>query len=656
MSDLDLRKVEQQSIQDLPQVDPKTGNVENGAFWAWWTQRGSILPTWGTRERERWLRAYDRHEYNNLWQGASSGLIKKIKATPYELKGGRNLTNRFDGVLRDAQFGRGWGVFLSLMLRDYLRFDGGAYAEIIAPGNPLKASTGAVMGIAHLDGYRCIPTGDPEYPVVYYARKGKLHILHHTRVLHLLDLPDGDQDNPGYGLCALSRAIAVVQRQINMSQYIAGKLDDKPQPGVVVANNINAAERNAIFAAYRNEQSTDLPPEWGKVAWVFGMNPAQKAELTNFTFAQPPEKFDYSVYVNIDVNELALAIGIDKQELWELSGATGTAGQSIIQAEKSEGKAPGEIRAMLEREINNKLLPESLEFEFKVRDGRAAQQEATTAQIWVGVATSLKALLAGTEGGDKIAAEVLANQVPAVADALFDEAGNLRLHDADPVPATLEPQEVTVEDSAPNAASATDTQVSVDDASPVQLQLVKDFDATRQAFVANLRDLIRGSVDDEINRRRAGTVMRGMLNTAGRAARNDGLKEGGVNTGLSDADLNAHTVWLAETSGQVTDFLNSVYKNGLSDAQIDQHASMWANKSLQLAYFEGLESAASDGVFEFFGDDGKESCTTCRSLKGRKMRMSEWAEQKLRPGVDTESYECGGWACSHGLRRVQSSR
>lgn len=643
MSDLDLRKVEQQSIQDLPQVDPKTGNVENSAFWAWWTQRGSILPTWGTRERERWLRAYDRHEYNNLWQGASSGLIKKIKATPYELKGGRNLTNRFDGVLRDAQFGRGWGVFLSLMLRDYLRFDGGAYAEIIAPGNPLKAPTGAVTGIAHLDGYRCIPTGDPEYPVVYYARKGKLHILHHTRVLHLLDLPDGDQDNPGYGLCALSRAVAVVQRQINMSQYIAGKLDDKPQPGVVVANNINAAERNAIFAAYRNEQSTDLPPEWGKVAWVFGMRPDAKAELTNFTFAQPPEKFDYSVYVNIDVNELALAIGVDKQELWELSGATGTAGQSIIQAEKSEGKAPGEIRATLEREINNKLLPESLEFEFKVRDGRAAQQEATTAQIWVGVATSLKALLSGTEGGDKIAAEVLANQVPAVADALFDKAGNLRLHDADPVPVTLEPQEVTVEDSSPNNTNAVQE--------PVVLE-AKALDDTRAAFVADFTDLVNAGLADEVSRRRAGTVLRASLNRLGKQARLDGLMEGGVEE-LSDDDLNAHAVWLADQSQYVTAFLDEVYSDGLTEAQVATRAEAWSNKSLMLAYSEGVQSADANGMYIFEGEDGAESdCTTCPRLKGQKHRMKEWAAKELRPGIDTKNFDCGGWECKHRLTKT----
>jgi hypothetical protein len=37
------------------------------------------------------------------------------------------------------------------------------------------------------------------------------------------------------------------------------------------------------------------------------------------------------------------------------------------------------------------------------------------------------------------------------------------------------------------------------------------------------------------------------------------------------------------------------------------------------------------------------------------MRMSEWTATKQRPGVDTESFDCGGWQCKHGLRRVSAT-
>ena len=636
MADLNLAKLERESVQTLPQVDTKSG-ASGASFWGFFEQRGSILPAWGTRERERWLRWYDRNEYNTLWQGASSGLIKKIKATPYELKGGRNLTHKFDSILREAQFGAGWSVFLSLVLRDYLRFDGGAYVEVIAPGNPLKPPTGAVTGIAHLDAYRCLPTGDPEYPVVYYDRKGGLHVMHHTRILHLIDLPDGDQEHPGYGLCSLSRAIAVVNRQLLISQYIASNLDDKPSPGVVIANNINAAERDTIFAAFRQEQSTDLPPEWGRVAWVFNMNPNLAAKLENFSFSRPPEKFDYPVYVNLDVNELALAIGIDKQELWELSGATGTAGQSIIQAEKSEGKAPGEIRATLEREINSKLLPESLEFQWKVRDGRAAQQEATTAQIWAGVATQLEPLI-----GKQRAAEILANQVEAVADALFDENGAMvRLDDQDERPADAAPLELTVDDAEPAGA---ETPTS---ATPMQPQLVKDFDATRASFISDFKDLVSAGLADDVSRRRAGTVLRAQISRLGRTAYDDGLKAGGVDDGLSDDDLAVATLLIAEASGYVTPFLNEVYQQGLTDAEIDARADAWANKTLTPFYQQGLASADANGLYEWVLGETDKHCASCQKMSGQKHRLKEYMAKDIKP--QSSVLNCGGYHCACSL-------
>lgn len=632
------------SVQDTPKVDTKSGVVES-SFWGWNTQRGPILPAWGTRQRELWLRWYDRYEFNTLWQGASAGLTKKIKATSYELKGGRNLTNRFDGVLRDAQFGAGWGVFLSLFLRDYLRFDGGAYAEIIAPGNPLRPPTGAVTGIAHLDSFRCLPTGDPEYPVVYYSRLGKIHVMHHTRILHLIDQPDGDQDHPGYGLCSLSRAIAVVQRQLLVSQYIASSLDDKPAPGVLIANNISAQDRDKVFAMFRGEQSNDLVPEWGKVAWFFNIDPAKVASITPVNFSAPPINFDYPVYVNVDVNELALAIGLDKQELWELSGATGTAGQSIVQAEKSEGKAPGEIRASLEREINNKLLPDSLEFQWKVKDGRAAQQDAQTAQLWAGVATTLAPLI-----GNQKAAEIAANQVEALADVLFDENGQMiRLPDNDQKQPGEQDQNITAQDAAPNSSTNTGTPTTAQDSTP---NATKDYEDTRSAFVLNLIDLVHAGQAEDLTRRRAGIVMRAQLNSSGKQARIDGLEKGGVEDGLSDDDLVNHTVWLATQSAFVTPFLNDVFQNGLTDKEVDAHAEAWANKSLQDAYYGGLQSADANGLYKFTGQDGLESCLQCKSLKGQVHRMKDWARKKLRPGVDTDSFDCGGYQCNHGLEKT----
>lgn len=647
-TDAELQALRDNSVQDLNEAR-KTGGF--ATFW-FTTQNGPILPPWGTRERERQLRLYYRHEYGTLLQGAFMGLIKKVKSTPWVIDGGRNLTYKYQNILSDSQFEYGWGDFVSRFLLDYLRFDGGAYAEIIAPGDPLKAPTGPIQGIAHLDSYQCLPTGDPEYPVVYWSRMGKLHLMHKTRILHMVDMPDGDQFNPGYGLCALSRAIAVVERELLMGRYIASNLNDKPSPGFVIANNIDEGMRNKAFASYQRQQNRDdLPPE-GDVVWLYNMDTQFPATLENFTFARPPEKFDYKTYVEIDVDMLALALGVDRQELWPLqSRSMGSGAQSEILAEKSKGKAFGDILISLERLFNHHLLPEELEFQFKTSDSGQAQQDANIAIAWTTAVNQAGARLGMQEGR-----QILTEQVEAFQDATSDDAGQLvDLNDLDVSPLTEQQQLNSPLDPAPASVEQAQpaTQTSGTDKTPLAAK--KDFDSTRAQFIANIIDLFQAGNQDDITRRRAGVVMRAQLNSAGKQVRVDGLEDGGVTTGLSDADLNAHTVWLAQQSGYVSDFLDGLYKSGLTDAQIEQHAEMWANKSLQSAYYEGLQSADANGLYEFTGTDGKESCQTCQDLKGTKMRMSEWVAQKLRPGVDTDNFDCGGWNCNHRLERVQKS-
>ena len=200
-----LTAIERNSVQVLPDAQRDGGAP---AFF-WETARGPILPAWGTRERERALRVWYRNQYNTLIQGAFAGLTKRWAATPWEISGPRRATKTFQDMFRAADFGRGWSSFVQKMALDFLRQDGGAYVEVIAPGNPMKAPTGPTMALANLDSLRCMPTGDPEYPAVYYNRQGAMHLLHRARVIHLVDMPDSDERNPGYGLSTLSRAIAL---------------------------------------------------------------------------------------------------------------------------------------------------------------------------------------------------------------------------------------------------------------------------------------------------------------------------------------------------------------------------------------------------------------------------------------------------------------
>lgn len=643
-------QAQRQTIQKLP--DAANGNGAGSDFWYIPVSRGWILKTWGTRERERQLREYYRHEYNTLLQGAFGGLVKKIKATPWELAGpsrGRNTARYFQDVFRDADFGDGWGNFLSRVLLDYLRQDGGAYIEIIAPGNPKRAPTGAITGLAHLDSLRCFPTGDPEFPVVYYSRDGKMHLLHNTRVIHLVDMPDSDESHPGYGLCALSRAIAIVQRQILMGRYIEQSLDDKPRAGFLVMRNVNSSELTKILTRYQQRQGTDQRPPWGDAIEVFSTDPSQPVEVQFVTYSEPPEKFDYAAYVQVDVNELALALGVDKQELWELTGGgIGTGAQSAILHAKSQGKAYGEILASLERKLND-ALPESCEFEFKQQDSQESREAAEIAGAWAGFTASVADNMTPDEKR-----QLLANQVEAVKDAITDENGEvIRLNDADVQPET---EQVITDDTSPmpDAEQQPNTLATGDDAA---LLAVKAIASTRASFEADFAEALGLAQVNAVSERGYATLVRNLIREFGRKAYEDGLVEGGVADGALDDEDEAEVVALmAQQSGFVNDYAAAVYSTGLSEAEAALKPAMWFNKSIAVFYDSGRLSADKNGYYSFEGDDGAESCATCKRLKNQIHRMRDWTRKQMRPGIDTENYICGGWQCRHRLVKVEKAQ
>jgi len=629
----DLAQLQRQSVQDVP--DARNGETGDG-FWYGTYQRGDYLPQWGTRERERYLRTYYRHEFNWMGQSAFAGLIKKVKSAPWEIKGKRRVTY-FQQVLRQADFGRGWGSLLSKVLLDYLRQDGGGFIEVIAPGNPLKAPTGPVTGLAPLDSYRCLPTGDPQYPVIYYSRKGQLHLMHRTRVIQLVDMPDGDESRPGYGLCALSRAISIVAQQIHMGRYITAQLDDKPKPGILAVANMTRPQIQQAFTEYQQESQRDELPPWGRTILLGSLDPAAKLEIAHTAFSQPPNGWSYKEYNDLHVNAWALALGVDVQELWQLSGGNiGSGQQSQILHAKSQGKTFSDILTSLERVLND-VLPETNEFEFKRHDPYEAQERAQTAQLWAGFTQSV---------GENMTADekrrLLANMVEAAKDAITDENGEVvRMDDVSDEP----PEEQIAGDTTPQDTSAPDPA-----ATPQIVESTKAIQATRIDFELAFEDLL--AARKELSERSMAARLRALLRQHGYFAFQDGLEDGGVKDGvLDDEDEAEFARILASQNAYVNNFAKDAA--ALSDTQAAVKPEMWW-KSVELFYDAGRRSADRNGMYEWVLGATEEHCADCTRLNGQIHRMKDWVRKRWTPKSDR--LECGGYFCDCRLVKRESVR
>lgn len=635
MTELTERAVSN-TVQSIP--DAKKGETGTALSYDMVFSRSGILSAWGTRGREQELRRLDRNNWLWAWQGAASGFGNRVASTPFEVNAGRNVARYFQAVLREAHFGAGWTHFTKVLTRDFLRHDIGAFVEVVAPGDPLREPTGPIVGLAHLDAMRCYPTRDPEYPVVYWNREGTKHLLHRTRVLRIYDNPDGDDNAPNVGMCALSRASAILDRWMHMDRYVGTELDDKPTPGIVTYAGLSPTQFDKVMAAYRLKLQADALDEWGRTLNLPAADANNPIKVEMHTFSRAPAKFDWKEYTELQINALALALGVDKLDLWEItSSGLGSGAQAEVMAQKSKGRTYGAFIAELERALNT-LLPDSVEFKFAPKDADEDKDAATIAQTWVSVAQSV-----GTAMTDDEKRVMLANQVPAIRDAIADENGQVqRLNDvSDAVPTDV--PRITIDDTENVGTNAALTQ-----AEPTETRAVRKGYATTSAkFIDEMRSNIETAALGTLPQSNVANRIVRTLYRYGQQAYKDGLEQGGVKVDTLDSeDLARVQTWLSDQTGYVDSMVASVYgkaRNLDPPPDFTPKAALWANKSLREVYSSGLRAADANGLYLWVLGDTDMHCPDCLRLSGQAHRMKDWEKRGWLPG--NSKLSCKGFNC-----------
>lgn len=636
------------ALEDTVQSFAPPGSV--GPVLLFEIQRGPILPPRGTKDRDRVLRIYDTHDYNALWQGARSGIVKKVASLPFVLNGPTEKVQYWQDMFGRAHFGHGWEYLLKLIIRDFLTQSYGGIFEIAGPGDPMMPLLEAPTGINHLDAGRCYVTGNPIYPVLYYSLwDGKLHRMHASRVYMMVDDPIADERYFGIGTSALERAIALCNREIRMAQYIDVKLDDKPKPGILALTGVSDKQWEARVTSYiAGLQAGDNLPTFGRTLVLSSLDPNAKVSAESIPFSQTPELFDFTKYTDTDVDSFALAIGVDRQELWQLSSgkALGTAAQSETLALKSRGKLYADLITGIERFVNWALLPDDCEFRIEEQDTQEDSRQAALDLQYVQVG---KALL---EMGFKqqAVAQLLTQQSKTFRDAFGNDFGQVQ--------ATGNVQGVTPEVSQ-DANLESDTPAPDERQAKPQVVAqtqVKAFTTTSGVdFISRFADILTRANAGALKRNQAENLMLGLLLNTAKQAYRDGLSEGGVTEDL-DAEENQEVQnWVADQIEYLDPLLALAERGTLTEGQIDARAQMWASKGLTQVQTMGRMSADANGMYEFVGTDGKKTCKTCQRLKGQVHRFKDWRRKQMIPGRDTNAYECKGFQCRHTLQRTMAA-
>lgn len=593
--------------------------------------RNPLLPDWGTKARDQALFELSHNPFNTMFVSVMSGLVKKIQSTPFVVKAGDEWGDYWQQLLAEADLGNGWSAFIGRVVMDFLRYDSGAFIEVIAGGDPNKPINSPIVGLANLDPLRCWFTGDSEYPVLYWAEGGGMHRLHHTRVYQLVDMPDSAQYRRGFGLCALSRAIAPVYQEIYIQQYMVQLFDDNPPPGFVLFGNISKQEAQAIVQQYRETRQTDSGGVFGRVIPLYGLDSEFKPTIEFINFSAPPDKFDYEQTINTLARQMANAIGIDLNEFWELTGRNiGSSTQAEIMAQKSKGKFIGFILRELERFINN-LLPDGCSFEFAIRDETEENSKADIASKWMNVVTMAGELL--SVGEKRI---LLIQNVESIRDVLTDEEGNV-VTLPNPVPSTGQGEnEVMLEDD--YIGNNNPDAVTLDDVDKALLQTIG-------AFATRMVNLVRGALGNVASLIVTKLGLQSNIAQQGTQAYIDGKIAGGekMPVTLSDEDELALSQWRAEQNDYIKSLMDDIKSGKVNTSELEGRVPLWVNKSLKKAYHLGLASTNNKQFYMWVLGNTIEHCTTCLTAHGQVHRLGTWVKAGILP--QSNDLECGGWRC-----------
>ena len=278
-------------------------------------------------------------------------------------------------MLNNADRGNGWHEFMVKLATDVYTTDNGAFIELIRRENRPDSP---VIGIAHLDSYRCYRTGDPETPVIYKDRMGVEHELKYWHVQTVEEMPSPIETMYGGQVCAVSRCLAAAQVIRDIRQYKHEKVSGLNPRAIHLISGFNQKVIEDNMTQMEETAYNRNLVRYVTAPIIATVDPNANISHEQIDMASLPDGFDEESTLQWYVAQLAMAFGVDYQEFAPLPGGTlGSSQQSEILHLKSRGKGPSLMIDTLEHVFNdNRIIPGNVKLEFKVQDARMDAERA----------------------------------------------------------------------------------------------------------------------------------------------------------------------------------------------------------------------------------------------------------------------------------------
>jgi hypothetical protein len=336
-----------------------------------------------SRTRDRWLTNFVKKE--PILRGIVASIADIDKNRGWKVTGGRNQVQRVTDMFHDFSAApglRGWRSSMSMVSHSFWSTDMGAVVELGTEGKG-----GPVRELYTVDPVRCALTGKNDYPLRYYPKIGNMQKWAEDEYFRVVSMPSYQEENNGLGDCAVARCVRLAKLMIGVYTHDEESLGARAARGLLLLTGLNQTQWDNAMKSRDASLDADGMKYFEAVAVLASLN--QHADGKFLRLSELPAGFNLRDWTDMLVYGYALCFGYDPSEFWPVQyGALGRGNETQIQDEKATEKGKLECVLGFEEQMQ-RILPDSIQYEFDERNERGELVQASVKQAWANVVKTM---------------------------------------------------------------------------------------------------------------------------------------------------------------------------------------------------------------------------------------------------------------------------
>jgi hypothetical protein len=344
-------------------------------FVTYMVRNSSLLPYWWSEERESYLRKASLEV--DIISSVINSLTMRLFNMPLQVVPDNQLISSHNSVAKfyQAMVNNAWTKYGELFINDMLTFDKGCFFVVESTTSPsLPISPNDVpTGLKYIPSKQIMLNNNPTYPYIWLRMDGSNLYLHETRVIRLTQMPISLEDNVYTGLSFTSRAFNVGSMLNAAITYGLESLGTLESDNIIWATSTTS---KAIQQAFKDAQIDSVNSNKsvkGQNVYLGLRDPS--AKLGQLEMKRLPASFDYEKFTNVAIKLLAIAAGVDENDIIAVSNAGTTKTASLISDLKAKYKLESWFTKRLRQELEQKFLPPFLKLQVGEKSDNISETE-----------------------------------------------------------------------------------------------------------------------------------------------------------------------------------------------------------------------------------------------------------------------------------------